>query len=79
MRVELRERWELVVSYEPELNDPIFYQEEKEREINCFSCSDPLDQDDIVWADEEGQIQKDSNENAWCVSCLPSEKGESNE
>jgi hypothetical protein len=48
------------MGYEPELNDPIFYQEEKEREINCFSCSDLLDQDDIVWADEEGQIQKDS-------------------
>lgn len=62
------------MGYEPELNDPIFYQEEKEREINCFSCSDLLDQDDIVWADEEGQIQKDNNENAWCVSCLPSEK-----
>ena len=55
------------MGYEPELNDPIFYQEEKEREINCFSCSDLLDQDDIVWADEEGQIQKDSNENAWYI------------
>jgi hypothetical protein len=53
---------------------------EKEEEIKCFSCSDTLDQDDIVWADEEGQIGKEGNDNAWCVSCLPSEKeGESSE
>jgi hypothetical protein len=62
------------MGYEPELNDPIFYEEEQEREIKCFSCSDPLDQDDIVWADEEGQIINQGNDNAWCVSCLPSEK-----
>jgi hypothetical protein len=68
------------MGYEPELNDPIFYAEEKGEEIKCFSCSDPLDQDDIVWADEEGQITNQGNDNAWCVSCLPNEKeGESNE
>jgi hypothetical protein len=67
------------MGYEPELNDPIFYEEEKEREIKCFICSDTLDEDDIVWADEEGQIGKEGNDTAWCVSCLPSEKGESNE
>jgi len=67
------------MGYEPELNDPIFYEEEKEREIKCFICGDPLDEDDIVWADEEGQIGREGNDTAWCVSCLPSEKGESNE
>ena len=71
------------MGYEPELNDPIFYEEEKEREIKCFICSDTLDEDDIVWADCEGQWQvrgKEGNDTAWCVSCLPSEKeGESNE
>jgi hypothetical protein len=45
------------MGYEPELNDPVFYEEEKEREIKCFLCSEPLDQDDIVWADCEGQWQ----------------------
>jgi len=70
------------MGYEPELNDPIFYEEEEEREIKCFSCSDPLDQDDIVWADCEGQWQvrgKEGNDTAWCVSCLPSEKEKGNE
>jgi len=70
------------MGYEPELNDPVFYEEEKEREIKCFLCSEPLDQDDIVWADCEGQWQvrgKEGNDTAWCVPCLPSEKGESNE
>ena len=66
------------MSYEPELNDPIFYAEEGEQEIKCFICGDSLDRDDIVWADEEGQIGKEGNDTAWCVSCLPSE-GESNE
>jgi hypothetical protein len=70
------------MGYEPELNDPIFYEEEKEREIKCFLCSEPLDQDDIVWADCEGQWQvrgKEGNDTAWCVSCLPSEKEKGNE
>ena len=71
------------MGYEPELNDPIFYEEEEEREIKCFLCSEPLDQDDVVWADCEGQWQvrgKEGNDTAWCVSCLPNEKeGESNE
>ncbi len=67
------------MSYEPELNDPVFYAEEFEPAVRCFRCSDPLDRDDIVWADVEGQLrEKDSNDTAWCVACLPSE-GESNE
>lgn len=68
------------MSYEPELNDPIFYAEEGEQEVKCFICSDTLDRDDIVWADVEGQIGKEGNDTAWCVSCLPNEQeGESNE
>jgi hypothetical protein len=67
------------MGYEPELNDPVFYAEEFEPAVRCFRCSDPLDRDDIVWADVEGQLrEKDSNDTAWCVACLPSE-GESNE
>lgn len=67
------------MGYEPELNDPVFYGVEEEVEpIKCFRCSDVLDEEEIVWADVEGQIVKEGNDTAWCVSCLPSE-GESNE
>ena len=62
------------MSYEPELNDPIFYAEEYEPAVKCFICGDQLDRDDIVWADVEGQIGKEGNDTAWCVSCLPSER-----
>jgi len=61
------------MSYEPPLNDPIFYQDEEEQEVKCFICGEPLDEDDIVWADVEGQIVKDGNDTSWCVSCLPAE------
>jgi hypothetical protein len=68
-----------LMGYEPELNDPVFYAEEGEPPVKCFICGDPLDRDDIVWADVEGQVrEKESNDTAWCVVCLPSE-GESNE
>ena len=64
-----------VMGYEPELNDPIFYEVEGEpKPIKCFRCSDELDQDEIVWADIEGQIKKEGNDTAWCVACLPNEK-----
>jgi len=42
------------MGYEPELNDPVFYEVEGEpKPIKCFRCSDELDQDEIVWADIE--------------------------
>jgi len=63
------------MGYEPPLNDPFFYAEEEEQTFNCFICSEPLDRDDIVWADVEGQILKEDNDCSWCVSCLPAEKG----
>jgi hypothetical protein len=66
------------MSYEPDWNEPSFYVDEGEQEVKCFKCSDTLDPDDIVWANVEGQIVKEGNDTAWCVSCLPSE-GESNE
>ena len=64
---------------EPELNDPWFYTEEEEQMFSCFICSEPLDRDDIVWADVEGQILKEGNDCSWCVSCLPAEKGATND
>ena len=64
------------MSYEPDWNDPVFYAEEFEPAVKCFQCSDTLDRDDVVWADEKGQIEKEGNDTAWCVVCLPSEKRE---
>lgn len=67
------------MGYEPRLEDDIALGIEEEAEpIKCFRCSDELDEDEIVWANMEGQIVKEGNDTAWCVSCLPSE-GESNE
>ena len=66
------------MSYEPPLNDPIFYAEEGEPEIKCFICGNLLDEDDIVWADVEGQLrEKEGNDTAWCVACLPNEEEKS--
>jgi hypothetical protein len=76
MRERARERARM--GYEPELNDPVFYAGDYEEAVKCFRCGDTLDRDDIVWADEEGQIVKEGNDTAWCVVCLPNE-GESNE
>jgi hypothetical protein len=68
------------MSYEPPVNDPFFYSEDEEEEtFKCFICGYLLDEDDIVWADVEGQILKDGNDCSWCVSCLPAEKGATNE
>ena len=66
------------MSYEPDWNEPGFYTDAEEDEVRCFRCSDPLDPDDTVWANVEGQIVKEGNDTAWCVACLPSE-GEGNE
>ena len=67
------------MGYEPDWNEPGFYAEEGELPVKCFICGDPLDRDDIVWADVEGQVrEKEINDTAWCVSCLPSEE-DSNE
>ena len=63
------------MGYEPEMNDPVFYAKDYEEAVKCFICGDQLDPDDIVWADVEGQIrEKDSNDTAWCVVCLPNEE-----
>jgi len=62
------------MGYEPELNDPVFYAEEYEPPVKCFICGDPLDRDDIVWANVEGQIVKEGNDTSWCVACLPSKE-----
>jgi hypothetical protein len=70
------------MGYEPELNDPVFYENEGEPEpTRCFRCSDELDEEEIVWADVEGLWQvrgKEGNDTAWCAACI-SKEGESNE
>lgn len=43
----------------------------------CQNCLADFDEDDIVWANIEGQIGNGLNvfnNYAWCVSCLPAEK-----
>ena len=65
------------MGYEPRVDDDIALGIEEEVEpVKCFRCSDELDEEEIVWANIEGQIVKEGNDTAWCVSCLPSE-GES--
>ena len=67
------------MGYEPRLDDDIALGIEEEVEpIKCFRCSDELDEEEIVWANIEGQIVKEGNDTAWCVACLPNE-GESDE
>ena len=43
----------------------------------CQNCLLNFDEDDIVWANMEGQIGNGLtvfNNFAWCVPCLPSER-----
>tara|TARA_R110000823_G_C15770733_1_gene484005 strand:+ start:516 stop:677 length:162 start_codon:yes stop_codon:yes gene_type:complete len=50
-------------------------------EQTCQNCLSDFDEDDIVWANAEGQIGNGLtvfNNFAWCVSCLPNEKEEVN-
>ena len=45
-------------------------------EMTCQNCLSDFDEDDIVWANAEGQIGNGLtifNNFAWCVSCLPAE------
>jgi len=42
----------------------------------CVKCYDDLEEDDIVWADINGNIKEHTY--AYCVGCLPNQEGESN-
>ena len=59
---------------EPRLEDDYALGIESEEEPKrCFRCSDGLEEDDIVWANDEGQVVDKGNDTIWCVTCLPSE------
>jgi len=38
----------------------------------CYKCLADYDEDDIVWADKEGNVRW--HYFAWCVECLPAQK-----
>jgi hypothetical protein len=40
----------------------------------CFICLSDFEEDDIVWADQEGNIENHTY--AYCVGCLPPQKEE---
>jgi hypothetical protein len=59
------------MSYEPELNDPIFYADEPEdTPPKCFICSEELSDAEIVWADEAGWVQEKGQGRTWCEPCI---------
>jgi len=39
----------------------------------CEKCKADFEDDDIVWANQEGQLSQGRNEFAWCVPCLPAQ------
>jgi len=43
----------------------------------CFICADDFEEDDIVWANREGNIEQPTY--AYCVPCLPWQEGEADE
>ena len=38
----------------------------------CFICADDFDEDDIVWANREGNVEQPTY--AYCVPCLPAQE-----
>jgi len=59
------------MSYEPELNDPIFYADETEpTPPTCFICDKELSDAEIVWADEAGWVQEKGQGRTWCTPCI---------
>jgi hypothetical protein len=40
----------------------------------CDKCKADFEEDDIVWANQEGQLSEGRNNFAWCVPCLPAQE-----
>jgi len=40
----------------------------------CDKCKADFEEDDIVWANQEGQLLEGRNNFAWCVPCLPAQE-----
>ena len=43
--------------------------------VSCYNCKTLQNEEDVVWADKNGQLHKDESlcGYAWCVQCLPCE------
>lgn len=39
--------------------------------FTCFKCYEDMEEDDVVWADDKGDVNKHTY--AYCVFCLPSQ------
>jgi hypothetical protein len=44
-----------------------------EAQYTCEKCKKDFEDDDIVWANQEGQLSQGRNEFVWCVPCLPAQ------
>jgi len=42
--------------------------------VTCHICLEDIDLDESVWGDSEGNVDKPIY--AYCVACLPAQKGE---
>ena len=42
-------------------------------QYTCHKCKDDFDEDDVAWADKDGQVHEQGNNFAYCVPCLPSQ------
>jgi hypothetical protein len=42
--------------------------------FTCHKCLTDFADDDIVWANESGQLSKGGNNFVWCVPCLPEQE-----
>lgn len=51
-----------------DMNPRIYHEEWK-----CKGCGSWLDDEDVVWATEDGKLTTDKGD-AYCDSCLPEEK-----
>jgi hypothetical protein len=43
----------------------------------CVKCLSDFEEDDVVWADQNGNVEKHTY--AYCVPCLPSQKEKNND
>ena len=43
-------------------------------QYTCENCKASFEDDDIVWANDRGQLSQGRNEFAWCVPCLPAQE-----
>jgi hypothetical protein len=67
IEIRYEEKGRKKVTYDP-LNPRIYTEEWK-----CHECQTWIDQDEIVWAMENGTLSTDRG-NPYCVECCPQEE-----